>query len=111
VALADARQRREDALRKIEATGKLETTKRAKIKAWQVFRYALLEGKAHADPTTALRGALKSPTGKHHAAVRPRTHLGTARTIDGFTGQFATSKGLQLVPLVFVRPGELRAAE
>ncbi len=38
-----------DALRKIEATGKLETAGRAKIKAGQVFRYAMLEGKAEGD--------------------------------------------------------------
>ena len=36
-------------LRKIEVTGKLETAKRAKVKAGQVFRYAVLEGKAESD--------------------------------------------------------------
>jgi integrase len=101
-----------DALRKVEATGKLETAKRAKIKAGQVFRYALLEGMTETDPTHALRGALKAPTGKHHAAVTDPVHIGELlRAIDGFTGQFVTLKALQLAPLVFVRPGELRAAE
>lgn len=101
-----------DALRKIEATGKLETAKRAKIKAGQVFRYALLEGMTETDPTSALRGALKAPTGKHHAAVTDPARIGELlRAIDGFTGQFVTLKALQLAPLVFVRPGELRAAE
>jgi integrase len=101
-----------DALRKVETTGKLETAKRAKIKAGQVFRYALLEGKADTDPTAALRGALKSPIGKHHAAVTDPIRIGALlRAIDGFTGQFVTLKALQLAPLVFVRPGELRAAE
>ncbi|MDR2011980.1 MAG: hypothetical protein LBQ20_02795 [Rhodanobacter sp.] len=50
-----------DALRKIEATGKLETVSRTMIKAGQVFRYAVLEGKAESDPTASLRGALKRP--------------------------------------------------
>jgi integrase len=101
-----------DALRTIEVTGKLETAKRAKIKAGQVFRYAVLEGKAENDPTNALRGALKSPAGKHHAAVTDPARIGELlRAIDGFTGQFVTLKALQLAPLVFVRPGELRAAE
>ena len=36
---------------------------------------------------------------------------GLLRAIDGFTGQFVTLCALQLAPLVFVRPGELRAAE
>jgi integrase len=100
-----------DALRKVEVTGKLETAKRAKVKAGQVFRYAVLEGKADSDPTPSLKGALKSPTQKHHAAVTDPVRIGELlRAIDGFTGQFATLKALQLGPLVFVRPGELRQA-
>jgi integrase len=101
-----------DALRKVEATGMLETAKRAKVKAGQVFRYAVLEGKAESDPTPSLKGALKSPNQKHHAAVTDPARIGELlRAIDGFTGQFVTLKALQLAPLVFVRPGELRAAE
>jgi integrase len=100
-----------DALRKIEATGKLETAKRAKVKAGQVFRYAVLEGKAKTDPTSGLKGALKSPKEKHHAAVTDPARIGELlRAIDGFTGQHVTLKALQLAPLVFVRPGELRQA-
>jgi integrase len=101
-----------DALRKIEETGKLETAKRAKIKAGQVFRYAVLEGKATSDPTTALRKALKAPTGKHHSAITDPLKIGELlRAIDGFTGKPATLAALKLAPLVFVRPGELRQAE
>jgi len=33
------------------------------------------------------------------------------RAIDGYTGQPVTALALKLAPLVFVRPGELRAAE
>ena len=101
-----------DVLRKVEATGKLETAKRAKIKAGQVFRYAILEGKADADPTASLRGALKPPKNKHHAAITDPVRMGELlRAIDGFAGQFVTLAALKLAPLVFVRPGELRQAE
>lgn len=90
----------------------LETAKRAKIKAGQVFRFAMIEGYVEADPTSALRGALKSPKVKHHAAVVDPNKVGELlRAIDGYTGQFVTLSALQLAPLVFVRPGELRAAE
>ena len=79
------------ALRKIEETGKLETAKRAKIKAGQVFRWAILEGKAETDPTASLRGALKPPKNKHHAAITDPARMGELlRAIDGFTGQAAT---------------------
>ncbi|MEO7916710.1 MAG: integrase arm-type DNA-binding domain-containing protein, partial [Dokdonella sp.] len=100
------------ALRKVEATGKLETAKRARVKAGQVFRFAVLEGKAVNDPTTALRGALKPPRNRHHSAITdPAKMAGLMRAIDGFSGQYVTLAALKLAPLVFVRPGELRHAE
>lgn len=101
-----------DALRKVEASGRLETAKRAKIKAGQVFRYAVLEGRAASDPTASLRNALKAPKGKHHAAITEPAKMGELlRAIEGFTGQYVTLAALKLAPLVFVRPGELRQAE
>ena len=101
-----------DALRKIEGAGKLDTASRAKVKVGQVFRWAILEGKAEADPTASLRGALKQPKAKHHAAITDPMKVGELlRAIDGYTGQPVTLAALKLAPLVFVRPGELRMAE
>jgi integrase len=101
-----------DALRKIEAAGKQETARRAKIKAGQVFRWSILEGKAEVDPTAALRGAIRRVKHKHHSAITDPTRIGQLlRDIDGFTGQPVTHAALKLAPLVFVRPGELRGAE
>jgi integrase len=101
-----------DALRKIEAAGKPETARRAKIKAGQVFRWAILEGRGDIDPTAALRGAIKRVKHKHHAAITDPAKIGQLlRDIDGFAGQPVTHAALKLAPLVFVRPGELRGAE
>ncbi|MDN5923761.1 MAG: tyrosine-type recombinase/integrase [Xanthomonadales bacterium] len=101
-----------DALRKIEDGGRLETASRAKIKAGQVFRYAILEGKAESDPTASLRGALKAAAVKHHAAITDPAKIGELlRAMDGFNGEYTTLCALRFAPLVFVRPGELRKAE
>lgn len=101
-----------DVLRKVEVTGKLETAQRLKQKCGQVFRFAIVEGKAEVDPTGSLRGALKTPKTKHHAAITEPKAMGELlRAIDGFSGQPATIAALKLAPLVFVRPGELRKAE
>lgn len=101
-----------DALRLTESGGMLETTKRAKIKAGQVFRFAIIEGLTDNDPTPSLRGALRPPKPKHHAAVVDPKEVGALlRAIDGFSGQLTTRAALRLAPLVFVRPGELRQAE
>jgi len=99
------------ALRKIEATGKLETARRARVKAGQVFRYAILEDITQNDPTPALRRALKPPKQKHAALTDPAKIGALLRSIDGFEGQQVTQYALKLAPLVFVRPGELRKAE
>jgi integrase len=100
------------ALRKVEATGKLETAKRARAKAGAVFRFAIVEGLADTDPTGALKGALKAPKVTHHAAIVDPLKIGELlRAIDGFSGQYVTLCALRIAPLVFVRPGELRQAE
>lgn len=99
-------------LRKVEATGKLETARRIKMKCGQVFRQAIREGVAETDPTASLRGALQAPEAKHHAAITdPRAIGGLLRAIDEYSGYAVTRAALRLLALVFVRPGELRYAE
>lgn len=99
-------------LRHVETTGKLETAQRVRVKCGQVFRYAIIEGKADSDPTQSLRGALKQPTVRHYATITEPKKIGALlRAIDSFEGHVATQAALRLAPLVFVRPGELRKAE
>ena len=76
------------------------------------MRYAVATGRAQRNPTADLRGALKPAQEKHMAAVTDPTGIaGLLRAIDGYSGAFVTKCALQLAPLVFVRPGELRQAE
>jgi integrase len=100
-------------LRRVEARGSLIVAKRLRQVAGQVFRYAVATGRAERDPSGDLRGALKSPGAeKHFAALTTPAEVGTLmRAIDGYQGQFITRCALLLSPLLFVRPGELRAAE
>jgi integrase len=99
-------------LRRVEADEKLETASRLKTKCAQVFRYAIVTGRAELDPTVALMGALRAPTPKHHASITDPKRIGTLlRAIDGYDGQPMTKAALRLSPLLFVRPGELRRAE
>jgi len=99
------------ALRKAEAAGKLETAQRLKIKCSQVFRHAIVTGRADNDPTIALRGALKAPETKHHASPKDPAKIGELlRAIEGYSGHPVTAAALKLSPLLFVRPGELRGA-
>lgn len=100
-------------LRRVEARGSLIVAKRLRQISGQVFRYAVATGRAERDPSGDLRGALKTPGGeRHHAALTNPTEVGELlRAIDGYQGHFLVRCALQLSPLLFVRPGELRAAE
>lgn len=100
-----------DTCRRFEKEGKLETAKRIKVKCGQVFRYAVATGRVDSDPTRDLNGALKPPQTKHRAAITDPTQVGKLlRAIDTYSGYPQVKTALQLAPLVFVRPGELRAA-
>ena len=100
------------ALRKIVDRGAIETAHRTKQTCGQVFRYAVATGRADRDITSDLKGALPPPVRGHHASIiNPAEIGGLLRAIDCFDGYEITKLGLQLAPFVFVRPGELRAAE
>jgi integrase len=100
------------ALRRIESRGALETAHRALQNCGQVFRYAVATGRAERDPTNDLRGALPPPQEKHHASITKPDEIGALlRAIRGYSGSLVTACALNLAPLVFVRPGELRHAE
>ena len=99
-------------LRIVEARGRLETAKRLRATIGQVFRYAVATGRADADPTSALRGAIASPVVTHRAAIiEPKAFGGLLRAIASYSGAPETCAALELLALTFVRPGELRAAE
>jgi integrase len=99
------------ALRLVEARGHHETARRLRSVAGSVFRYAIATARAQNDPTFALRGALTTPKVRHRPAVINSADLGQLLdAIDGYQGQPATGAALRLMPILFPRPGELRAA-
>jgi integrase len=101
-----------EVFRRLERRGKNETAHRIKQRVGQVARYAIATGRAVRDPTADLRGALAPIKVTNRAAItEPRQVAQLLRAIDGYQGHFAVETALQLAPLVFVRPGELRAAE
>lgn len=98
-------------VRRIEARGVLETAHRALQNIGQVIRYAVATGRASSDPTTALRGALPPVQPRHMAAPAddPSKVGELLRAMQAFKGGPIVAAALKLLPLLFVRPGELRA--
>ena len=99
-------------VRRVEVRGKLGTAHRALQVCGRVFRYAVATGRAERDPSADLRGALPPKSEKHHASFTdPSSLAGLLRAIDAYDGSTVVRSALRLAPMVFVRPGELRAAE
>lgn len=99
-------------IRRIEDRGAVETAHRALAACGKVFRYAVATGRAERDPSGDLRGALPPSQGTHFAATTDPKRLGEIlKAMDGYKGSLIVRCALRLVPLVFVRPGELRRAK
>lgn len=78
----------------------------------QIFRYGIATGRCESDITQSLRGALANQEVKHYAAVTDPTELGDVlRGIENCNCTFTVKSALRIAPMLFVRPGELRAME
>ncbi|MDM0010880.1 integrase arm-type DNA-binding domain-containing protein [Variovorax sp. J22P168] len=98
--------------RRMEARGIHESAHRTVQICSQVFRYAVATGVAERDVTSDLRGALVAIEKTNYAAITEPKQAGQLmRSIYAYAGHPCAVAGLKLSPLVFVRPGELRAAE
>lgn len=102
-----------EVLRKIENRGAVDMAKRQGQVCGQIFRYAIAIGKAEADPVPHLRGALKSQSRGHHAAI-------TVNELPEFLQAFLKIEGRMYAPtrimfrlmmLIFVRTSELTTTE
>jgi integrase len=98
-------------LRRVEARGALETAKRVKMVAGQVFRFAIATSRAASDPSQPLSGALATPIKQHLAAVTNPAKVGPLlNVLDTYEGTPIVRGALKLAPLTFVRPCEPRNA-
>ena len=99
------------ALRAIEVRT-IDIAHRAKQTASQVMRYAVATGRADRDIAADLNGALKPRSVKHAATLLDPSEIGQLlRSIEAYSGSLIVKSALQLSPLLFVRPGELRTME
>ena len=99
-------------VRRVEERGALDVAHRVLTTAGQVWRYAVATARAPRDISADIRGALKPHHGKHFAAITEPINLGELiRVIRGYQGGPIVRTALQLAPILFQRPGELRAME
>ncbi len=92
--------------------GHIEQAHRLRHQLSRVFRFAVATERASRDPAADLRDTLPARQPKNHPTITDPKQVGELmRAIDGFAGTFSVKCALQLAPLWFCRPGEIRMAE
>lgn len=89
----------------------VETAHRTLGYITDVYRWAARKNITTHNVAADLEGALPIAVGGHYPAITDPEQIGVLlRAIDGYTGTYVVRYALQLSPLVFTRPSELRKA-
>src|ERR1700692_3227897 len=101
-----------DMLRKVEKRGVNETARRLKQLVGQIFRFAIVTGRAKRDPSVDLKDALRATGESQRHRAMPLSELPTfLQKLESYSGEQQTKLALKLVTLTFLRTTELRAAK
>ncbi len=99
------------ALRRVEERGALDVASRVLMTSRAVWRYAVATARAPRDITGDLKGALTPHKKRHFAAITEPSQLGVLLcVIRAYQGGPIVRTALQLAPMLFQRPNELRGA-
>jgi integrase len=101
-----------DMLRKVEKRGVNETARRLKQLVGQIFRFAIVTGRAKRDPSADLKDALRATGEPQRHRAMPLAELPTfLQKLETYSGEQQTKLALKLVTLTFLRTTELRAGK
>jgi integrase len=100
-------------LTKIVDRGAIETAHRVRGVAVEVWAFAISTERAERNIAVDLKRALPAaPPARHRGAItNPAEFGGFLRASRAYKGQAAVRAALQLAPILFQRPGELRVAK
>lgn len=99
------------ALRRVEERGALDVASRVLMTSRAVWRYAVATARTPRDITADLKGALTPHKKRHFAAITEPAKLGELiRVRRAYQGGHIVRTALQLAPMLFQRPNELRGA-
>lgn len=99
-------------IQRVEARGAIDSAHRIKQVCGQILRFGVATGWVERDVTPDLKGALVAVPRTNFAAItEPKELAVLLRSINAYNGHVVAVAALKLTPMLFVRPGELRAAE
>ncbi|MFE1573176.1 tyrosine-type recombinase/integrase [Comamonas odontotermitis] len=97
-------------VRRVEERGALDVAHRVLLTSRGVWQHAVAEGYAQRDITQDIKKALQTHTKKNYPAITNPIELGKLlRACDGYKGGPVVRAALAIVPVLFQRPGNIRA--
>jgi len=89
---------------------KLDTAHRTRAEISEIFDYAIVHGFVEYDPAQAVAKQIPSHNAKHRPALtEPKEVAQLLKDVYCYEGTFIVQQALRLPPLIFQRPGEIRA--
>ena len=99
-----------EVLRRIEKRGALEKTRKVRQRCGEVFRYAIITGRAEYNPAPDLAVALAVPKQKNHPYLSADELPHFVRDLEAYTGSIITKNATKIIMLTGVRTQEMRFA-
>ncbi|HCR0142565.1 TPA: tyrosine-type recombinase/integrase [Klebsiella aerogenes] len=100
-----------EALRRMEKRGVLEKMRKVRQRCGEVFRYAIVTGRAEYNPAPDLATALATPKKTHFPFLSAEEFPHFLKDLSGYTGSVITKTATQIIMLTGVRTQELRFAQ
>ncbi|MHA8505155.1 tyrosine-type recombinase/integrase [Klebsiella pneumoniae] len=97
-------------LRRMESRGATEKAKRVRQRCSEVFRYAIVTGRAEYNPAADLTSAMSGHESKHYPFLTVEELPDFFKALSGYTGSPLIVLAARLLILTGVRTGELRGA-
>ncbi len=99
-------------LRRIEGRGANSVAHRARNTCKQIYSYAIATGRCERNIAQDLQGTLRPAIAQHRAAILDPKLLGKLlRDIDSTDSGIVVKTAMQISPILFQRPGEIRQME
>lgn len=100
-----------EVLSKLETRGATEKARKVRQRCGEVWKYAIVTGRAEYNPAPDLASALVVHEKEHYAFLMKDELPDFLRTLETYSGSILVKIAMKLTMLTGVRPGELRKAE
>lgn len=100
-----------EVLRLIEARGAMEKAKKVRQRCGEVFRYAIVTGRAIYNPAPDLASAMQGHEAVHYPFLKANELPEFFTALNAYSGSPIVLLGAHLLILTGLRTGELRAGE